>query len=66
VGTSTITWPPVSAVVPANLYTNLITGSAGPIVSKIAPAAQQGALLRPLQPGQQPGQFSRTSAAAQR
>ena len=33
VGTSTITWPPVSAVVPANPYTNLITGSAGPIVT---------------------------------
>lgn len=32
------------AVIPANPYTNPITGSAGPSVSDIMPAAQQGAL----------------------
>ena len=51
VGTSTVTWPPVSAIIPNNPYTNLIAGSAGPNVSNTAPAAHQGALSRPVQPG---------------
>ena len=63
VGTSTFAWPPVSAVL-ANPNTNLITGSAGLSVSYVAPAAQQGALSRPVQPGQQPGHFYFPSMSA--
>ncbi len=62
--TNDITWPPVSAVAPANPYTSLIIGSAGPKVSYNAPPAQWGALLRPVKPGQQPGLFYFSSMSA--
>lgn len=64
VGTSIITCPSASAGTPANLYTNLITGSANPSLSCTAAAAQRGALVCPVQPGQQPGQFYFPSLSA--
>ena len=64
VGTSTVICPSASAGTPANLYTNLITGPADPSLSCTAAAAQRGALMRPVQPGQQPGQFYFPSLSA--
>ncbi len=64
VGTPSCAWPCASAGVPANPYSYLNTGLAGPDLSYIAAAAQRRALLRPVLPGQQPGQFCHPSMSA--
>lgn len=64
VGTSIVTCTSASAGTPANLNTNLITGLADPNLSCSAAAVQRGALVHPVQPGQQPGQFYFPSLSA--